>query len=203
MKKARKALLTLCAALLLVTMTAGITVAYLTSTTGVVTNTFTVGNVKITLDEAPVDGNGKKTTGDRVKANTYKLLPGHEYDKDPTVHVDATSEEAWLFVKITNDIVGIEDTTTIAEQMAANSNWTLVSNTTNVYAYKTTVKGGENIVVFDGFKIKGDVKNEALAEFEGKTITVQAYAVQKDGFNTAEAAWAAAPSDWTVPATGN
>lgn len=203
MKKARKALLTLCAALLLVSMTVGATVAYLTSTTNVVKNTFSVGNVKITLDEAKVNLDGTYVTDatNRTDENEYKLMPGHTYIKDPTVHVDASSEEAWLFVKITNDIATIEDTTTIADQMAAN--WTLVSDTDNVYAYNTTVTGGENIVVFEGFKIKDDVENEALAGFNGKTITVQAYAVQKDGFNTAEEAWADAPSDWTVPATGN
>lgn len=196
MKKARKALLTLCAALLLVSMTVGATVAYLTSTTDVVENTFSVGNVKITLDEAKVklDGTYVSDATNRTDENEYKLMPGHTYIKDPTVHVDASSEEAWLFVKITNDIATIEDTTTIAEQMAAN--WTLVSGTDNVYAYKTTVTGGEDIVVFNGFKIKGDVKNEALAGFDGKTITVQAYAVQADGFANAAAAWADAPAQW-------
>jgi len=58
------------------------TLAYLTAT-DTVTNTFTVGKVQITLDEAPVDANGETTDGDRVKKNNYHLLPGHEYDKDP------------------------------------------------------------------------------------------------------------------------
>ena len=59
----------------------GGTLAWLTSSTGPVTNTFTVGKLAITLDEAPVDANGKTTTGDRGAGNSYKLMPGHTYDK--------------------------------------------------------------------------------------------------------------------------
>ena len=54
--------------------------------------------------------------------------------------------------------------------------------------------------VFESFKVVGDITNEALAAYAGKTITVQAYAIQADGFGTAAAAWAAAPSNWTAPA---
>lgn len=200
MKKAKKILVMVAALALTAALAIGGTLAYLTSTTETVKNTFTVGNVKITLDEAPVDANGKATTGDRVTANSYKLLPGHEYDKDPTVHVAAGSEDCWLFVKITDDIAAIQDATTVADQMKANG-WTAVEGETGVYAYKETVSAGENVVVFKTFKVKGDVANEALAAYANKTITVQAYAVQEDGFDTAAAAWAAAPlAAWATPA---
>ena len=199
MKTRTKALLLAMCAVLLVVTTVMATLAFLTSTTKVVKNTFTVGNVVITLDEAPVDANGKKTTGDRVFENTYKLLPGHVYDKDPIVHVDADSEDCWLFVKITDEIAAIQDATTIAAQLTTNG-WTLVAGETNVYAYRETVSGGANVPVFESFKVVGDITNEALAAYAGKTITVQAYAIQADGFGTAAAAWAAAPSNWTAPA---
>ena len=104
MKKAKKILaLLLCAALLVGVSVAG-TVAYLTSQDEVVNN-FTVGQVKISLDEAPVDNDGKAITGDRVQTNDYKLLPGHEYDKDPTVHVTQGSEDCYvrMFVTITHN----------------------------------------------------------------------------------------------------
>ena len=59
MKTKRKALLlSLCAVLLVVASVMG-TMAYLTSTSATVTNTFTVGNVGITLDEAPVNTTAK------------------------------------------------------------------------------------------------------------------------------------------------
>ena len=80
----------------------GMTIAYLTSTTKTVTNTFTVGNVKITLDEAMVDEMGVPVeNADRVTANTYKLLPGHTYTKDPTIHVDESSEDCFIRAKVT------------------------------------------------------------------------------------------------------
>lgn len=52
-------------------------------------NTFTMGDVKITLDEAAVDDNGHAIDGDRVKENNYGIdaaFPGAVLDKDPTVH---------------------------------------------------------------------------------------------------------------------
>lgn len=187
--KSKALLLALCAVLLVAASVLG-TMAYLTSQAEV-TNTFTVGSVSITLDEAPVDENGEATTGTRVTENSYKLMPGHEYDKDPTIHVDANSEDCWLFVQITDEIAAIQDAKTIATQLTENG-WTLVTGTTNVYAHEDIASEGDDVVVFESFKIKGDVENDALAAYAGKTIKVIAYAVQADGFNTADAAWTAA-----------
>ncbi len=193
MKTRTKALILAFCAVLLVISTVFATVAFLTSTDEV-KNTFTVGNVEITLDETDVDLNGVKDGETRVKANAYKLMPGHSYTKDPTVHVDAGSENCWVFVKVVNDIADITDTKTIAEQMTEKG-WSLVDGTTNVYAYQTIATAGTDIVVFENFKIKGDVANKALAAYAGKTIVVTAYAVQADGFDTAAAAWNAAFGD--------
>lgn len=189
MKSKKKVFVTvLCAAALVVASVLG-TMAYLTSQTETVTNTFTVGNVAITLDETDVTPMGVKDTDARVKGNEYKLIPGHTYIKDPTVHVDTDSEESWLFVKVVDQIAGIEDTKTVAAQMDANG-WTAVDGATNVYAYKAKVNAGDNIKVFENFTIKGTA---AVADYAGKTITVEAYAIQADGFDTAAAAWEAAP----------
>lgn len=195
-KKIKALSLVLCAVLLVVVSVVG-TLAYLTSQTKVVKNTFTAGNVVITLDEAPVDEDGQATDGTRVTENSYKLMPGHEYDKDPTIHVGANSEDCWLFVKITDEIAAIQDGTTIADQLEANG-WMVLDadNYPGVYYYNGIVSKGANKVVFRSFKIKGDLTNDELAEYADKTITVQAYAVQADGFATAAAAWAAAPCTW-------
>ena len=73
------------AILLCVTLVAlaaiGATFAYLTST-ATVNNTFTMGNVKITLDETNVND----PEGDRVTSNTYNVYPGAVVTKDPIVH---------------------------------------------------------------------------------------------------------------------
>ncbi len=195
MKTTRKVLaIALCAILLVGASVMG-TLAYLTSTDAV-TNTFTVGNVKITLDEASVDANGVATNGGRIKANSYKLLPGHAYDKDPIVHVDANSEECWLFVTVDNGINKIEaadttETPNIATQMATND-WALVKGTENVYAHKDSHKAGDNVTVFTDFYVSGDVTNKTVATYSNAKIVVNAYAIQKDGFDTAKAAWDAA-----------
>lgn len=59
----------------------GATMAYLTDTKSV-TNTFTMGDVKITLDETDV----KNPTGGRVTSNAYDIYPGAVVTKDPIVH---------------------------------------------------------------------------------------------------------------------
>lgn len=184
----KKTLTIILAFALVIAMSVAGTVAYLTSRDSV-TNTFTVGKVAITLDEAKVDENGKAVTpAERVKTNSYKLIPGHAYTKDPIIHVDASSEKCWLFVKVVNGISAIEDSTnTIAAQLAAKG-WSAVTGADGVYAYKQSVAGGTDVPVFGSFKIAGDA---AVANYANATVVVTAYAVQADGFNTAEAAWTA------------
>lgn len=193
MKTKTKALvLSLCAVLLVVT-TVFATMAYLTSNDSV-QNTFTVGNVKITLDEAKVNTDGSVVTGQdaaRVKANTYKLIPGHSYTKDPTVHVDSGSEDCWIFVKLENGLKDIIAATTIEDQITANG-WTLIDSTNNIYAYNNAVSAGDDIDVFGSFKLTTDADVE---DYVDEVIKVTAYAIQKDGFNSAQAAWTAAGSE--------
>lgn len=184
MKTRTKALLlTLCAALL-VCATVLATMAFLTDTAEV-KNTFTVGNVAITLDEAKVDVYGEAVTPEsRVDANTYKLIPGHEYTKDPTIHVATDSENCWLFVKLENGLVDIIGDTTIEEQMATN--WKKIDENNNIYAYNSIASAGDNVGVFSSFTLTDDAKVE---DYANAKIVVTAYAVQADGFDTVEEAW--------------
>ena len=64
----------------------GVTLALLTSISGPVENTFTLGDISISLDE---------TTG-----NTYDMIPGTTVAKDPKVTVKRGSEDCWLFIKL-------------------------------------------------------------------------------------------------------
>ena len=185
MKNLKKALIAGTCSVLLVAGSVAGTMAWLQDTDSV-TNTFTVGAVDITLDEKDVDNS---TDGkDRDQANTYKIFPGQTYEKDPIVHVDANSEDAWLFVRVENNLTQIEADTTIAAQMAENG-WTLVEGETNVFALATTVAGGANKNVFENFTISGTVDNTTLSQYEDTTIDVTAYAVQAEGFATPKAAW--------------
>ncbi len=195
MKTRTKALLLALCAVLLVCASVFGTLAYFTSKDAV-TNTFTVGKVVITLDEAKVETNGTPVEdADRVKANAYHLLPGHSYTKDPTIHVDAESEDCWLFVKIDNQIAAIEDAVTVHDQMVTNG-WTEIDATNNIYAYKAIATKNQDVKVFDSFKIQGaGLDNDTLADYEGMTIVVTAYAIQADGFATAQDAWTAAGAE--------
>lgn len=201
MKKFKALLVVACALLLVVASVFG-TMAYLTSK-DTVTNTFTIGKVEITLDEAKVDLNGTAVTPDeRVKNNSYKLMPGHSYTKDPTVHVDAASEDSWIFVKVENGIAAFEAATSseeggykkIADQIVAKG-WTALDGVAGVY-YKSYDKSttGANLVVFENFKMAdnaNEVNDWGNISADTTKVTVTAYAVQKDGFENANAAWTA------------
>lgn len=186
---ARALLLSLCAVLLVMGSVWG-TVAFLKSSDSV-KNTFTVGKVAITLDEAQVNEYGLRVEGAaRVKENTYKLIPGHTYTKDPTVHFAAGSEASWLFVKVENGLSEIETDTTIAAQIAANG-WTSLEGNNGIY-YKKVATNETNAAidypVFATFIISGTAN---VASYKNAEINVTAYAIQADGFDTAAAAWAA------------
>ena len=196
----KKKLMTVLALVLVIAMSVAGTYAYLTSQAEV-KNTFTVGKVAITLDEAKVNEYGVADNRvPRVTENSYKLMPGHEYSKDPVVHVAENSEACYVFVKVVDDIAAIEvndatnETPNVATQIKDND-WTALEGVNNVY-YKsvsaTDAKNGVDLGVFDGFAIQDNVTNTALDTYNGKTITVTAYAVQQDGFGTAKDAWTAA-----------
>lgn len=176
-------------AVLLVAASVMGTLAFLTSTDAV-ENTFTVGKVAITLDEADVDVYGAPIeNAARVRANEYKLIPGHAYTKDPTVHFAAGSEASWLFVKVENGIAAIEADTTIASQIIANK-WTALDGETGVYYMKVAANATAAAIdykVFETFKLKG---NADVSKYANAAVKVTAYAIQADGFTAAEAAWA-------------
>lgn len=82
------------------------TYAYLTDTHAQ-KNTFTTGNVLITLDEAVVAKNAEGNlvaTGERIvdgaKDQSYHLYPAMTVTKDPTIRMDAESEDAWIAAKV-------------------------------------------------------------------------------------------------------
>lgn len=195
MKTTKKALLLALCAVLLVVSTVFATLAYLTTDVKVVKNTFTVGDIEITLDEAPVDEYGVIKTGERVTANTYKLIPGHSYVKDPTVHVAKGSEVCYVFVKVDDGIAAIQAPATVETQMT-NNGWIVIDEDDNVWAKPTAIDAraaAQDIKVFDSFTISGTA---AVDTYKDANITVMAYAIQADGFASADAAWAAASTNW-------
>ena len=214
MKKFKSTLLIVVAMLLVAVISVTATIAYLKSQTDVVENTFTVGNVKITLDEADVDDSSPEK--DRDIQNKYHLVPGREYVKDPTVHVAANSEDAYLFVKvvIADGFDALLDGDSITHQMTANG-WVALDGHAGVYVYTggqngdstdakgVTVKAGKDYKVFESFKLKSEIGTEAEDDYELLTnaddpIKIQAYAIQSEGFASAADAYAADPCNWGI-----
>ena len=204
-------LLALCMAALIAVSVLG-TMAYLTAE-DTVTNTFTVGKVDIKLDEAKVNTDGSLVgNADRVKANEYKLLPGHTYNKDPMVTVLSGSESSYVKMTVTfskaNELDAIfaptgADLTSIFNGFDAanwiskgNTKYTTANTRTYEFWYKESVGAPTADVtldaLFDSITVPGTITGEQLKTIEGMTITVNAYAIQADGFADAAAAWAAA-----------
>ena len=210
MKKSKVLLTLMCAVALVVTSVFG-TLAYLQDTDKVV-NTFTVGNVDIKLDEAPVDEAGAIVGGARVQANKYHLLPGHKYNKDPMVTVLKGSESSYIKMTVTFSKAAELDAIFAPSGADMTSifggyngdNWIAKGNTedaqtntrTYEFWYKETVAAPDGDValdaLFDTITVPGTINNDQLATIAKMTITVNAYAIQADGFANAEAAWAAA-----------
>lgn len=91
-------------AFLAIAVTGG-TLAYFTDTKDA-TNTFTMGNVKIALDESTITKTGDTWVADsanRIATNDYATVyPGAEMTKDPIVHNIGTND-AYVRVKVTVD----------------------------------------------------------------------------------------------------
>lgn len=179
------------------------TLAYLQSTTEVAVNTFTVGNVAITLDETDVDAYGVKDGETRVLTNEYKLIPAHTYTKDPIIHVDADSEDAYIGAVITVKgasalkAKGIEADDFLGANgfnLTVKSGWTVVkiddkssiADNAYVYAlvYSDKVSADADVTIFDAFTAP-NMANGDLATLGNTIINVQGYAIQADGFTAA------------------
>lgn len=215
--KLRKVLLLACSAVLLVCLSVGATLAYLTSTTDNVVNTFTVGKVAIDLNETQVDLNGVPVpSAAPVKKNDYKLMPGHTYTKDPTVTVKANSEACYIRAFVTVSLSDKFDKLfsdhvkdfAIGDWVTLNANWTYITNvedtTANTRTYEVWYKNGavqpavtadtDLAPIFSKITVPGVLTNKEIDTIQGAKITVVAQAIQADGFvgnGDAAAAWAA------------
>lgn len=216
MKNMKRILLTVVAAMLLVVMSVGGTLAYLQSQSDLVTNTFTVGDVKIKLDEAKVDSEGKKITGEgaaRITENTYHILPAQTYDKDPMVTVLADSESAYIRMFVTvSDITALKNA--IPEfvhtgddgeyfNLAAlvtgwdSTKWTfegITGGNKYEFRYYTTVStedAAERALepLFTNVVIPEHLTNDEIEMLDNVKISIIAQAIQSAGFENEDAAW--------------
>lgn len=96
--------LALCICLLAVAIVGG-TMAYFTDNEAQ-SNTFTSGQVGLSLNEAVVEENADgdlvaKGNERTAEAQTYHLYPAQTVTKDPTITLDATSEDAYVAAVVT------------------------------------------------------------------------------------------------------
>lgn len=215
MKTKKILLICLCVVAIVAASVLG-TLAYLTDREAV-TNTFTVGNVDITLDEEKVTPDGKPTPedDDRVNGNEYHLIPGQTYTKDPTMTVVKGSEESYVRMLVTincyselKTIFGNVDLTTIFNGYDA-ATWIYQTKTENTtdntvtyeFRYKETVDPAEQDVkldaLFDSFTVPGTLTGEQLAALADLEIVVNGHAIQAVGFEKVDDAWAAFDAQMT------
>ncbi len=173
----------------------GGTVAWLIAGTKPVVNTFTYGDINITLEESDTNKDGDNDPN----TNNYPMIPGNPIAKDPKVTFKANSENAWLFVKL-------EKSENFDEFMTFEvaEGWTALANTPGVY-YRSVEKAAtdaEYYVIKDNtVTVKGEVTKEMLNNLDKDgasnypKLTVTAYAVQRDDYiATAADAWAKIPT---------
>lgn len=182
----------------------GGTVAWLTDKTDSVVNTFTVGDINITLAETTTD---------------FKMVPGNEIAKDPQVTVKAGSEACWLFVKVeksnnfdtfmtysmaagwtellNNSGIYYREVVALTAADAVDATFSVLSND-KVTVNNTVTKSDMNGLAeknADGTPKKDTYGNLVYDDAKLPKLTFTAYAVQKDNITSAAAAWAQIPTE--------
>lgn len=180
-----RAFIALLALVLVIGCVAGGTVAWLVATSDTVTNTFTYGNIDITLTE---------TTG-----TSYKIIPGTDITKNPKVTVEGGSEACWLFVKV-EEVGAISTITTDPVHYAIDTGWAQLKDKDGKDVsgvYYRLVDAVENDTAFNVLKdnkiiVSGELTKETINGYavQQPTLTFTAYAVQKENITTAADAWA-------------
>lgn len=206
--KITKILCLVMGAILLVTGSVAVTLAYLQDKTQTVTNTMTVGKIDIKLDEGVVDLYGKFTSGRTEEGNKYKLIPGQEYNKDPKITVLKGSEPCYVFFGISIDtkVSNVLDTSknVIATQLKSNG-WLVLENSTTdktqvtwadtdgtqykIYYKSAAVdatSADKPLKTFEKFSVSGAAN---VSNADNATIKVKAFAVQSANLTSPQNAW--------------
>ena len=177
------------------------TLAWLTAQTPTVTNTFTSAelfsdNGSFTLWEHEAkddddDGVYTLNSSNEVTSNSYRILPGVNIPKNPTVDVVGLEEHAYLYIKVTS---------TLPEGLTYSidsSNWTALSGYDGVYVYSGSNAETNIIKATDAAKKSFTatiltenqivVANNYSGTSDDITLSFNAYMVQATG-NGADAA---------------
>ena len=190
-------------------LAAGASLAYFTDKTDAANNTFTMGNVKIALDETVLTKDGNSRT---AEGNTYEnLYPGMDMVKDPIVH-NTGRNDAWVrvIVRVTNG-AAFMDKFAIAPYASSpleglthglGEGWQITASTTDtatndmVYTivYNAVLEPGESTpAVFEKLYIPATFGNGEMAAItctsannesvNGFTMSIHAEAIQSEGLH--------------------
>ena len=164
----------------------GGTVAWLMGKSAPVTNTFSYGDITLSILETDtgLDEDNNPDT------NTYKMVPGAIIHKDPYVLFHAGSEDSWLFVEIKES----ENFDTFLTYALAQG-WNALPGVDNVFWRSVPSAPADQafpILAGDQVQVKADVTASmlnALTDATLPTISFTAYAVQQLGIADAATAW--------------
>lgn len=187
----KRALLMVVATTVAITGAASGTLAWLIDQTPEVTNTFTYGDIEISLTETDteLDDDDDPTT------NEYRMVPGASISKDPKVTVQADSEDCWLYVQLEKSS---QFDQFLTYQMA--DGW--MALTDGVY-YRSVDRADAaqafSVFANDQIQVLTSVTKEMLNQLDANgasnypQLTITAYAIQRDssivGIDEATAAW--------------
>lgn len=198
----KKIITTITVLALVICFTIGGTLAWLMDKTDPVQNTFTSGDVDITLTETPnTDDDNDGNADDSWSA---KMIPGNTYAKDPKVTVTGATDavDCWLFVKV-EEKGNAQTYLDYSFRFDDDSEWkkldTVTEEGTTVWYREVTASetdqswylldGKEGYA--DGFVYVDDtaVTKETVDTAANAELVFTAYAAQKDN-RTVDEAWA-------------
>lgn len=196
----KKAIVAVVALVLVLCCAMGGTLAWLVDSTTEVKNTFTYGDINISLWEHELNEDGLTLSTDVFTGEEqtgFKMIPGNKIEKDPTVTVKADSEASWVFVKIVESN-NFDDFMTYG----VASGWTQLTvdaegnAVTDLIYYRevaaTTADTDFAVLANDSVSVKETVTKDMLKDgvFVAPTLSFTAYAVQRDAnITTAAQAW--------------
>lgn len=157
----------------------GGTAAWLAAKSEPIASTFTFGDINITLTETD-------------HQEQIKIIPGVDIPKDLKVTVQANSVDCWLFVKVEQTGTFVPDKVTYS----IDDGWTKGDGSqipTNVYYREVntaTTDSVFSVLMGDKITVSNELTKADIENITGPTLTFTAYAVQREGINTAADAWA-------------
>ena len=195
------------AVVLLAVLVVGGAIAYFTDTESK-TNTFTIGNVDITLTEDGWDALAD-TNNNELPDVAEDMMPGESVTKDPTINNVSTKNPAFVFAKVEVPCTTIVAPATTSEEIftyTPNAGWTELSTAavactsggtaTHVYYYGTggtltalakaadaSTPTSTTNPVFSSVTLRNTLKgNEGLTG--NKNIVVTGYGIQTEGLTS-------------------